>query len=285
MKLILSRKGFDSSSGGTPSPIFPDGRMLSLPIPDKQSAICYSEISYDQSSIGPLVSQLSGKKIPPSYRAHLDPDLRREALLPRDPDWRPVFGQTGAAQGHLRRQGVAEGDIFLFFGLFRPVLWDGSDYHWDTHTPPRHVLWGWLQIDQILAVDSIKPDTRRWASQHPHLQRSNDKNNTLYIARKTLAMPVAKQRNSPGAGTFPHFKSALQLTSPKARKPSTWLLPAWFFPRDGRSSLTYHDRRSRWRSDTEGVELESAARGQEFVLDCQQYPEAPHWIDELLTRL
>ncbi len=32
-KLILSRKGFDSASGGCPSPIFPDGTMFSLPIP------------------------------------------------------------------------------------------------------------------------------------------------------------------------------------------------------------------------------------------------------------
>src|ERR1035441_4619606 len=31
MKLILSRKGFDSSAGGKPSPIFPDGTMISLP--------------------------------------------------------------------------------------------------------------------------------------------------------------------------------------------------------------------------------------------------------------
>ncbi len=35
VKLILSRKGFDSSSGGVPSPIFSDGRMLSLPIPEQ----------------------------------------------------------------------------------------------------------------------------------------------------------------------------------------------------------------------------------------------------------
>ena len=33
MKIILSRKGFDSSSGGGPSPIV-DGRCLSLPIPE-----------------------------------------------------------------------------------------------------------------------------------------------------------------------------------------------------------------------------------------------------------
>ena len=31
MKIILSRKGFDSANGGGPSPIFPDGRLLSLP--------------------------------------------------------------------------------------------------------------------------------------------------------------------------------------------------------------------------------------------------------------
>jgi hypothetical protein len=33
MKVILSRKGFDSASGGMPSPILPDGTLISLPIP------------------------------------------------------------------------------------------------------------------------------------------------------------------------------------------------------------------------------------------------------------
>jgi hypothetical protein len=45
MRIIFSRKGFDSSSGGVPSPIFPDGRMLSLPIPDRLSRIAYADIS------------------------------------------------------------------------------------------------------------------------------------------------------------------------------------------------------------------------------------------------
>ena len=34
MKVVLSRKGFDSASGGCPSPILPDGTLLSLPIPE-----------------------------------------------------------------------------------------------------------------------------------------------------------------------------------------------------------------------------------------------------------
>ena len=33
MKIILSRKGFDSANGGIVSPIFEDGAMISFPIP------------------------------------------------------------------------------------------------------------------------------------------------------------------------------------------------------------------------------------------------------------
>lgn len=32
-KIILSRKGFDDATGGGSSPIFPDGKMFSIPIP------------------------------------------------------------------------------------------------------------------------------------------------------------------------------------------------------------------------------------------------------------
>ena len=42
MRLILSRKGFDSANGGCPSPIFPDGSMLSLPIPSRSAPHRYS---------------------------------------------------------------------------------------------------------------------------------------------------------------------------------------------------------------------------------------------------
>jgi hypothetical protein len=35
MKIILSRKGFDSAAGGYPSPLFiEENRLLSLPIPE-----------------------------------------------------------------------------------------------------------------------------------------------------------------------------------------------------------------------------------------------------------
>lgn len=55
MKVILSRKGFDSSAGCIASPILPDGTLLSLPIPGesntKYSEICYNDKKYSDISI------------------------------------------------------------------------------------------------------------------------------------------------------------------------------------------------------------------------------------------
>lgn len=71
MKLILSRKGFDSSAGKAPSPIFPDGGMLSLPIPDKHSAIAYDDVSWQGERIGSLVESLTQGRVKRSFKAHL----------------------------------------------------------------------------------------------------------------------------------------------------------------------------------------------------------------------
>lgn len=73
MKLILSRKGFDSSAGGVPSPILPDGRLLALPIPDAASTIRYADISFDGAPLSRLVEPLTRGKITAEHGAHLDP--------------------------------------------------------------------------------------------------------------------------------------------------------------------------------------------------------------------
>ena len=44
MKVILSRKGFDSGSGGYPSIILPNNEMITLPIPSRGDTYKYSEI-------------------------------------------------------------------------------------------------------------------------------------------------------------------------------------------------------------------------------------------------
>ena len=93
MRIILSRKGFDSTAGGCPSPIFPDGRMLSLPIPDKRSPIAYQDLSFGDMNVGELVVELTGDAKRNRHCAHLDPDLRADSL-PRSPGWKPMLGTS-----------------------------------------------------------------------------------------------------------------------------------------------------------------------------------------------
>ncbi len=120
--------------------------MISLPIPVTDAPIRYEQLSYEGHNLGDLVEQLTrnkNNKIRRSCPAHLDPDLAA-ATLPRKPGWRPLFGQVGAAEGHLEKQGVGQGDIFLFWGLFRRVV--RADFGWDYAQGERrqHVLFGWL---------------------------------------------------------------------------------------------------------------------------------------------
>lgn len=283
MKIIFSRKGFDSSSGGKPSPILTDGRMVSLPIPDKHSSIRYRDIRWQEYNLGSIVSDLTYGRIPASHFAHLDPDLSRESL-PRSSDWKPLFGQTGAAQGHLRKNSVQVGDIFLFFGLYKEVTQSTGRLVWDTRSLCRHLLWGWLQIDEVVKVDGCNVSSLRWASYHPHFQRKSDANNTVYIARRHLMLPGVCTDGLPGSGVFPGFSEDLVLSDPDGSTPSVWRLPQWFYPRDGKIPLTYHSNLTRWQKIKNAVRLKSVARGQEFVLDTEDFPEAIEWLRALMEK-
>jgi hypothetical protein len=279
MKIILSRKGFDSSSGGVPSPIFPDGRMLSLPIPDKSSTITYKDISGNaMATVGEMVEQLA--RIPQTHRAHLDPDLGANSF-PRSKGWRPIFGQVGAAEGHLKNEGVGRGDVFLFFGLFRCVERVASGWRYIRDCQPIHVLFGWLQVANRVPV-SAWPATDRWAHYHPHFAWVPHPSNVIYVSADRLRLPRVRSTGVAGAGLFQFFSPVLRLTAPDSNRPGRWLLPEWFHPEHRASVLSYHSDFSRWQKSDAGVILSSASRGQEFVLDCDHYPEAVGWLGKLL---
>ena len=72
-KVILSRKGFDSSNGGIPSPIMPDGTLLSMPIMDT-SGISFSDIACNGISYADILKQL--KPVGLYVNCHVDPDIR-----------------------------------------------------------------------------------------------------------------------------------------------------------------------------------------------------------------
>ncbi|WP_148862093.1 Nmad3 family putative nucleotide modification protein [Marinobacter fonticola] len=275
-RIIFSRKGFDSSSGGCPSPILPDGRLLSLPIPDTRSQVTFADIVHQGVSLGDHVAVLTRERWDGASGAHIDPDLNADAL-PRMPGWRPVFGQSGAAQGHLKNRGVEVGDLFVFFGLFRPVIETRAGWRFDPGQPPRHVIWGWLQIGQIQAVDALEKGALAWARYHPHFGWRDDPSNTLYLAADALTLGDTAP-GLPGAGWFERHRASLQLTDRRASRPGVWALPRWFYPRKGQVPLTYHAKPERWRRETHRVVLQAVARGQEFVLDTRHYPEALPWI-------
>jgi hypothetical protein len=71
MKLILSRKAFDSAAGGVASPILDDGAMIPLPIPDKKSPIRYRDIEIAGENLGTVTADLTHDQIRPDFRAHL----------------------------------------------------------------------------------------------------------------------------------------------------------------------------------------------------------------------
>jgi hypothetical protein len=56
-----------------------------------------------------------------------------------------------------------------------------------------------------------------------------------------------------------------------------WQLPRWFNP-VARTPLSYHANPARWTDCSTSMRLQSVGRGQEFVLDVEQYPEARAWL-------
>jgi hypothetical protein len=280
VKLILSRKGFDSAAGGCPSPILDDGSMLSLPIPDRTSPIRYEDINLYGHDLGAVVADLTKGRVRPYFGAHLDPDLVATAH-PRTPDWRPVFGQAGNEQTVLARKRVGDGDLFLFFGWFRRAQRSGGQLRFVPGAPDLHVIWGWLQIAKVVPVARLSPEP--WMRYHPHVAAGEHRiNNTLYISRETLAID-GTATDVPGAGGFRTYDDRLRLTAP-GRSRSQWRLPGWFAPTPPRPPLGYHGDPKRWQHAGDHVVVASVGRGQEFVLDTDWYPEARPWIYELLQQ-
>ena len=264
MRLILSRKGFDSSatSGGCASPILPDGQLLSLPIPHAAGRAAYRDLHPRGIDAAHVVTDLSRGHVTSDALAHLDPDLEHTSRCRRS-GWLPAFGQDSVAQCHLRRMGVGAGDLFLFFGWFREVEFVRGTYRFRSNAPNLHVLFGWLRVGQVLRIGRDVPP--EWLQDHPHVGQYWP-HNTIYIAH-----------GPKDGGVFKTFNEKLVLTQ-KGMSRSAWQLPADFMPRS-RQALTYHKTPSRWAETAGCCRLRSVSMGQEFVLDLGAYPGVHRWAE------
>lgn len=278
MKLIFSRKGFDSQYGRVPSPIFSDGSLQTFPIPSRHGR----PLGDIHSSMGPLhkiTSDLTNGAINASTSIHLDPDLS-ESSVDRQPGWRASLGQVGAAQKHLAKQGVGPGDVFLFFGWFRQAEAVSGRWQYVRGAPSVHALFGWLRVGRVHKVGvTACPE---WLKEHPHIQHADriGLDNTIYIAGKGLE---EAGHRAPAAGLFRHWGDGLRLTAPGCKR-SLWRVPGWLLKDPERPTLTYHRDPGRWRTDNDGVFLQTVGKGQEFVIDVGDCQEASQWLQDLVRR-
>lgn len=261
MKVILSRKGFDSDFGGFPSPVLPDGRLLSLPIPSPNDKHKYQDLKLNKNKNYQQLMRELGIKCS-SQTCHLDPDIYPDCIK-RETGWLPIFGQVGAAAGHLDNQGVGEGDLFLFFGWFQKTVKSEKRLIFDKSDKGKHIIFGYLQVAKKISVGVGEVPT--WALYHPHLSGSSfgKTNNTIYIASKTLSW----NPKLPGAGVF-KFHDDLVL-SKDGLKRSIWQLPDFF----RNLVVSYHTDKS-WQGDG----FKAASRGQEFVIECND--QLLRWVDD-----
>ena len=283
MKLILSRKGFDSVLGMVPSPILPDGRLVPLPITSRRDRYTLRDIHMPGIDLEPLLTGISGGNHSMDTKIHLDPDLDR-APETRLPGWRPALGQTLTAQSHLQNKNVNAGDVFLFFGWFREAVSTERGWRYVTSAPDLHVIFGWLEVGDVLPVVVERErclSQYPWIANHPHVRDPRsywDKRNTLYIGSERSRF----RSGCTGGGRFRAFSERLRLTK-RDRSRGVWTLPGWFMPEEGRTPLSYHGNLARWEREGENaVTLRTVGRGQEFVLDLDEYPEAHKWISNII---
>jgi hypothetical protein len=243
MRIIFSRKGFDSTSGGAPSPII-DGVPYSLPIPTGK----YPSVSnYGKLGLEDILAKVRTKSMAADH-CHEDPMFW---------DNRCAFGQTSAAQTHLWNNGVGVGDVFLFFGLFSEL--GGNDRH--------HRIFGYLNVEKVQRIGSMPrgDEVEGARRKHPHTiakWKTDEKwpcNNTIYLGRGMKAKKAHK---------------ALRLTK-SGGPPSHWAVPPWL-----RETLLTCHARSRWLDEST---LRSVSPGQEFVTDIRDEPEPKEWLERVLA--
>ena len=267
MRFILSRKGYDSQFGGSPSPVFRskdqnfDRLMYSIPVPERDSignSYIYSGLHAPKTPVGFPVN---------TRYFHLDPDIRPELHQKLPDGWTPILGQSEAAAIHLKNNDVKNDDIFLFFGLFQDAKWNSEHEQWlFGNSKPYHAIWGYMQIAEI--IDKVNKSIQEKYSWHPHCQdnyHSDKEKNTLYIGSEKANLIIrSNDLGVPSYGTF-KYHDKLRLTLPQAPHVTHWKLDClpWVDAEKKETHMSYHNNEDNFQHEF----FKAATRGQEFVTD------------------
>lgn len=253
-KVIISRKGLDSSNSNIPSPILHNKIMLSIPIPSDDPSH-YSDLSTENCLYLDILIKLGFKFNGKKNNCHLDPDIYK-TISDRLIGWQACFGQENVAQLHLQNKGISVGDIFLFFGWFKETEGLPNAIKYKKDAQDIHAFFGYLQIGEILTSTNDMQKVK-W---HPHADYGEDDRNTIYVASEKLL-----NTSHPGYGVF-RFSEEIILTK-KGYSRSKWELPSCFKGKD----ISYHSETSQKKDY-----FQSAMIGQEFVSESDD--EIEKWI-------
>ena len=322
MRIVLSRKGYDSSYGGMPSPVFIDKdvkdwncRMFSLPIPEVRNAgkdqkghKLYEDVDTDVLSteikypVGfPVVSKMpiigDNEKEHKKFHVHLDPDIRPEIHNKVIDGWIPILGQDSQAASHLR-DNIEEGEdiLFLFFGLFQFYVIENGSWVKKKDSREFHAIWGYMWCNEVLDLDK-KPELATRYRWHPHCKyiikemgRDNAPfvpNNTLFIGNNGTLPLVGV--NVCSYGVF-KYDRILHLSMRECPNRTHWRknsLP-WLDFKNGMSNMSYN-------KNSEGREIFhqgdckyflAASIGQEFVVnkDISCSEKVCKWLRDIMAK-
>lgn len=268
MKIILSRKGFDSGNGNQPNPIMPDGTLLSLPIPDDKGNNTFASLKWNGKSYYDIISELKPKtKLKAEGCCHLDPDLRKE-VKNRMSGWMPAFGQSDKALKHLQKNGVKKDDLFLFFGWFRQTKEINGKLVYDKDAKGIHVIYAYMQIGEIIKPNGNPFD---WLKDHPHIGDKNqrvDDSNAIFLPSDTLS--ILPSYKGCDVLNIREDRVLTDIENYKSRR--YWKLPDCF----KQVNITYHP--NPW----ENGYFKSVARGQEFVIEAND--EIIEWAKKIIEK-
>jgi len=273
MRVILSRKGFDTKYGGIPSPILEDGTLLSLPIPVNGSPRKYSDLFYNRESFEDIIKQL--KRGFNRTDAAIDPDLRPE-IFNAPSNWVASFGIGKGEITHFKNQQVGVDDLVLFFGWFKEAERNNGKLRYVKGAPDLHIIYAYMQLGNIID-DSTKATEFYYLRPYIEKIAPLSPSNKLCVARDTCSWDETRK----GSGVLKYDKR-LVLTKEGMGDFAKWGLPDFF--RDKEISLScMGDTKIRWKQDEKGDWYFQFIKspGQWFAI--QDNPEVEAWAKELVA--
>lgn len=299
-KIVLSRKGYDSSAGGSFSPYDPDSlNYIVLPIPQKEGEakignplkfedvkIRSDYLPYNASNLKGVIEATGRKQTLRENskwiyceHTHFDPWLGPCPWLSGDSDHHiGAFGQVGIPQKHLCKNGVGEGSLFLFFSRFVPIRGRKNNLGIQIREEKgAYFLYGWLRVGKVVKRFMDIPN-EEIKSRHPHATEAyfnNKENNAIYIADQLLFA----DDTVPGCGYFSKLNNRLLLSSKKhLDAPLIWELPGFFYE----TRPTVLKKRKWCRNEDGSCLVEIPRRWQEAVFDDSE--DFCIWFKDLIKR-